>query len=43
MEVERRIRLCRIVEKVDKNKRFAEKLGTENKSKFEKPKEGYKC
>lgn len=32
MDVERRIYLCRMAEKIDNNKNYAEKIGTLNKS-----------
>ena len=35
MNVEKRILLCRIVEKVDKNKLYADRIGTKDKSKFD--------
>lgn len=43
MDVEKRIRLSRIAEKVDKNKKFACKIGIKNNSKFDTKRGGYKC
>ena len=34
MEAERRIYLIRMIDKIDKNKKYAGKIGTRNKSMF---------
>lgn len=34
MDVARRIYLCRVAEKIDRNKNYAEKIGIKNKSKI---------
>lgn len=36
MTVAERIRLCRIIEKIEQNEKKAEKLGIKNKSAFQK-------
>lgn len=35
MDVERRVYLSRIAEKIDNNKRFADKIGLKNKSRIQ--------
>lgn len=39
MEPEKRIQLIRMIEKIDRNPEFSEKLGIRDKSKFEIKKE----
>ncbi len=34
MSIEHRVRLCRMIEKMEKNKAYSEKLGLENTSVF---------
>ena len=45
MEPATRARLSRMIEKIEKNKNFADKIGTKNKSKLEAKSRGeeYKC
>lgn len=43
MDAAKRIHLSRIAEKIYKNKKYAHKIGTNDNSKFEEKRGGFKC